>query len=338
VTGPVFPDSFARNIIVTLEHMGHQVHPFCGTRVKHRQNRWVRRGWQELESALPQFVLAHQRQLVRLAREVKPDLVLVTGQEIFPEILAEVKRVINGPMVCWYTDPVRFLLPESRLLRSIRLFSHVFVKEPELASARGFDLLPEACNPLWHNRTPLTKRDCLRYGAEIAGIGTLHSHRAVSFEPFCDRRLKIWGNHIPRGVRSPSARHYTGQFVAEEEKAKTFLASDIVINTIGPWEPKGVNCTTFEIAGCGGFQIAAWKPSLDSLFAPDEEIVSYRSPAELRDKVNYYLPRKALRRQLADSAYRRAHAEHTYRHRLDHMLKTIESPRLLRFSREVDYS
>jgi spore maturation protein CgeB len=328
VTGPVFPDSFARNIIVTLQHMGHEVYSFSGTRVLHRQNRWVRRGWQQVESALPGLVLARQRKLVRMAREIKPDLVLVSGKEIFREILAEVKAVIKGPMVCWYTDSEMHFGAETNLAQSAFLFDIFFTKGPHLVAElqrRGVNarFLPEACNPVWHRRVFISEEDRCRYSADIAGIGTLHEWRAQWLEPFCARNVKIWGDHIPRGVRSPAARCYTHCFVAEEEKAKALLSAQIVINPIHESEREGVNCSLFEIAGCGAFQIALWKPTIADNFCPGTEIVTFGTKEELSDEVDYYLAHPAKRKEIADRAYGRAHAEHTYERRLQEIFRQI---------------
>jgi spore maturation protein CgeB len=327
VTGPVFPDSFARNIVVTLEHMGHEVYSFAGTRALHQQNPWLRRFWTRAEKLAP-FGHRLQSKLVDLVKHVQPDLVLVASKDIPPDVVAKTKAACSAPVVCWYTDPVWHLGNESNLAKTFGLFDFTFVKEPALARKLSLGyanvhLLPEACNPIWHRRVVLTDVNRFKYGSTVAGIGTLHSHRARTLEPFCDKQLRIWGDYVPRGVRSPTRRCYMNHFVAEEEKPVALLAADIVINTIGPWEFEGVNCSLFEIAGCGAFQIAASKPSLRNNFVPEQEIVTFGSPEELTEKVDYYLQRPEHRAAIADRAYRRAHAEHTYEHRLKEMLRII---------------
>ncbi len=101
--------------------------------------------------------------------------------------------------------------------------------------------------------------------------------------------LKLWGPPWPFWLNSPLSRYYTGSEVHELEKAKAFNAAKIVVNTMHYGEIEGVNCRTFEAAGCGAFQIADWKPTLPDLFVPDQEIVTFTSREELKDKVDYYL-------------------------------------------------
>jgi spore maturation protein CgeB len=88
-------------------------------------------------------------------------------------------------------------------------------------------------------------------------------------------------------------------------------------------EVEGVNCTLFEAAGCGAFQISDWKPSLPELFEPEREVVTFRTRQELKAKVDYYLAHPAERQEIADRAYARAHREHTYEKRLEKMLEIL---------------
>jgi spore maturation protein CgeB len=84
-----------------------------------------------------------------------------------------------------------------------------------------------------------------------------------------------------------------------------------------------VNCTLFEAAGCGAFQIADWKPALPELFEPEREIVTFRTRRELEEKVDYYLAHPEERREIAHRACTRAHREHTYEKRLKKMFEVM---------------
>lgn len=183
--------------------------------------------------------------------------------------------------------------------------------------------LPEACNPIWHKPVTLTDTQCHHYGCDIAGAGTLHYYRARMFEPFVGRDLKIWGRSCPGWLRSPARQHYMNEFVGEETKSAAYRAAKVFVNTVSFQEFDGVNCTLFEAAGCGAFQIAEWKPALPELFIPEEEIVTYRSRRELIEKVDYYLNRDDERERISQRACRRAHADHTYERRLNRMFEVL---------------
>jgi spore maturation protein CgeB len=91
-------------------------------------------------------------------------------------------------------------------------------------------------------------------------------------------------------------------------------------------EIEGLNCTLFEAAGCGAFQIADWKPSLPELFEPEREVVTFRTRQELKERVDYYLAHPEERQEIADRAYARAHREHTYEARFNKMFEILGIP------------
>jgi len=326
VAGPVFPDSFARNVVVTLADMGHEVHSVSGTRTRHQQNRWLRNFWELAGKAFPAIEDSSYKVLVRQAKTLAPDLVLVTSRDLPPQVIAEIKAACPAKVVCWYTDPIT---GTHRHYIVASPYDAIFLKEPYLVRilreklGLRTHLLHECCNPRWHRRIALSAADRARYSTQLAALGSLHYYRARMLEPFSAADLKIWGAYNPPWVVSPSKQHYTNQFVAEEEKAKAILAAQVVLNTMGYWEIEGLNCTLFETAGCGGFQIADWKPTMAECFEPEREMVTFRTAQELQEKVEYYLAKPDERQAIADRAYARAHREHTYKHRLTEMFRVL---------------
>jgi spore maturation protein CgeB len=68
----------------------------------------------------------------------------------------------------------------------------------------------------------------------------------------------------------------------------------------------------FEIPGAGGFLLTEMADDLDRYFAPDREIVVFRTPAELVDKARYYLRHTEERERIRRAGYARAVREHSY--------------------------
>jgi spore maturation protein CgeB len=326
VVGPQFPDSFARNIVVTLERMGHLVTVAEGAGTRHHGSRLANAGWSYLAKALPQLERRVFREIVRKTAAARADLVLVTYGGMPPEEVSELKSVSGAKVVCWYTDPVTNLYRHYLLAAD---FDFVFLKEPFLVRVARDKLglnafyLPECCNPVWHRPIELTGDDRKTYGCDLAAQGTLHYYRARMLEPFADYDLKIWGRNCPTWLDSPVKNCYPHRFVAEGEKARAFQSAKIVVNTLQCAEIEGVNCTLFEAAGCGAFQIADWKPALPELFEPEREIVTFRTRRELKEKVDYYLAHGEERREIAARACARAHCDHTYQKRLEKMFEVV---------------
>ncbi len=326
MVGPQFPDSFARNISVTLEAMGHEVTTENGTNTRHHGNRYWNAFWRILREGLPSLESAFFDPVIRAARAVQPQLVLITYAVMPPQVVEQLKRECPARVVCWFTDALTSFYRQYLLATP---FDVLFLKDPHLVKVLRDKLgintyyLPEACNPRWHKLVEVTRAQRARYECDLAAVGSLHYYRARMLEGFQGYNLKIWGSNCPSWINSPIKGCYTHHFVAEQEKAKAFLSAKIVINTIHYCEIQGVNCTLFEAAGCGAFQIADWKHTLPDLFEPEREIVSFRTHQELKEKVDFYLTHPAERKEIAHRAYARAQREHTYQLRLQKMFEIL---------------
>ncbi|HED16099.1 MAG TPA: hypothetical protein ENI64_04685 [Gammaproteobacteria bacterium] len=79
---------------------------------------------------------------------------------------------------------------------------------------------------------------------------------------------------------------------------------------------------TFAIAGCGGFQIMDNdRPDLAQLFTTNEDIVTFKDPADLAAKIDYYLAHDDERQQMARSLQRNVHIGHSYAARANRIVE-----------------
>ena len=325
VVGTQFPDSFARNISVNLKLMGHLVTNVSTSRAHHNQSRVFQAFWIYAPKAFPLLERAAYDKLVKTVSANQPELVLLT-QGLPPQVLNQLRDVSASKLVCWFTDPV------ANFYRGYLIagwYDAIFLKEPHIVPLLRDKLglnahyLPEACNPLWHTAVTLSEPDRREFGCDLTAIGSLHYYRARMLEQFASYDLKIWGNTCPSWVESSSRAKYQNRLVAEQTKAKAVRAAKIVLNTMNYTEIEGVNCTLFETAGCGGFQIADLKPTLPFLFEPEREIVTFQTRAELKEKVDFYLAHPQERLAIAERAYNRAQRDHTYEQRLRALLSVL---------------
>jgi spore maturation protein CgeB len=136
--------------------------------------------------------------------------------------------------------------------------------------------------------------------------------------------VKLWGHPAPLWLPTgPVADMYQGLSVYNEDKARAFRGAKIVVNHLLYGEIWGLNVRCFETAGIGAFQMVDWRPGLGQLFEDGKELIIFTSMADLKAKVDYWLPRLDERRAIAAAGQRRALAEHTYRHRLELLLATL---------------
>jgi spore maturation protein CgeB len=90
------------------------------------------------------------------------------------------------------------------------------------------------------------------------------------------------------------------------------------------------NMRLFEATGVGTCLVTDWKENLHTLFAPDTEVVTYRSTEECIEKVQWLLAHPDQRHAIAQAGQARTLRDHTFAQRavqLDHLItKALQRP------------
>jgi glycosyltransferase involved in cell wall biosynthesis len=84
------------------------------------------------------------------------------------------------------------------------------------------------------------------------------------------------------------------------------------------------NMTLFEATGCGALLITDYKKNLHELFDLEKEIVTYKSPEEMVEKIQYYLTHEEERKKIASAGQKRTLLEHTYKKRMERLKFILE--------------
>lgn len=84
------------------------------------------------------------------------------------------------------------------------------------------------------------------------------------------------------------------------------------------------NMRLFETTGVGTCLVTDWRENLHELFAPDSEVVTYRSAEECMEKVVWLLENPREREEIAMAGMRRTLREHTFEQR------AVELDRIIR--------
>jgi spore maturation protein CgeB len=82
----------------------------------------------------------------------------------------------------------------------------------------------------------------------------------------------------------------------------------------------------FEVPGCGGFLLSGMADNLDEYYEIGREIICYDDPADMLDKIRYFLDHEVERAGVALRGYRRTLREHTYVHRFNEIFRRIGLP------------
>ena len=270
----------------------------------------------------------------RIMREVtksKADLILCTKDYFLNYEIDEIRRETGAKIVLWFPDGI-LNLGKAAFLRAS--YDALFFKDSYIVHQlldiyqKNAFYLPECFSKTRHRPASVTKEDYQRYGCDVAMIGNLHACRVSLLEQLSDYDLRIYGTANPWWLDIDGIRRcYTGQYVADAEKAKAIACSRIQLNTLHIGEVFSVNVRTFELAGAGGFQLCQNKHDLPGLFIPDKEIVTYSSVDELREKIDWYLGHEDERKAIADAGMKRAWRDHFYELRVRRLLAmTFDGP------------
>lgn len=127
-------------------------------------------------------------------------------------------------------------------------------------------------------------------------------------------------------------RRYPSMFVGRrffDEMAETFSASRLVFNRS---IRNDINMRVFEAAACGSLLLTndLTENGLGELLSDGVHIATYKDAEELLDKAAFYLKRDELREQLGASGRQEAIRRHTYFHRMQGLLASVESAGLAR--------
>ncbi|MEW6263533.1 MAG: glycosyltransferase [Thermodesulfobacteriota bacterium] len=275
------------------------------------------------------------RRLLDLVATERPRLVLALAQApLDTRTLAGIKA--RGCLTAfWFVEDFRLWRYYRETAPAYDYFFHIQGRdlEEELArlKVRHSLYLPLAADEYMFR--PLDDQAGLEpYRADLAFVGAGYPNRRAVFSHLLEFDLKIWGtqwdlaNALGRRVQDGGRR------VSPNETALIFNAAKVNLNLhssplLTGLDPGGgyINPRTFEIASCGSFQLVDRRNPLERHFALETELATYADLKELKDKVDYFLLRPELRREIGRSARARVLAEHTYKHRLKTMLEYIET-------------
>ena len=333
IIGKFYTEGFALHIAETLSSLGHAVRRFepgfrsgrMGGRLGHRIDQ-VCGVLHSSTDSLPAVRALRMRELWQAAEQGALDIVIVCHDFLWPAEVADLKRRTRAQVAMWFPD---HLANFGRGFFMNAPYDGLFFKDPYIIHMLTGVLqspvyyLPECFNPKRH-RLPEEEEPSTEYRCDITTAGSQHSWRIAFYNNLSDYDVKLWGNPAPLWMTAGAAGGmHQGRGVYNNDKARAFRGAKIVVNNLHYGEIWGLNVRTFEAAGIGAFQMVDWRPGLGQLFEDGKELISFKSMADLKQKLAYWLPREAERRAIAEAGMRRAHAEHTYALRLSLLLDSL---------------
>lgn len=229
---------------------------------------------------------------------------------------------LGCPRLLWITDdprPLREALP---------LYDRVYISDPgyaaEVRAAAGdrryAGVLPFAMDPDIHVPHPGTGR-----GRDACFIANRDPKRDAVLKELLSfgQRLTVHGNYF---LRSPLFFRHPWHFrpaVPLARMGRVYARYAVSLNIHAQVVRGGTNMRSFECAGYGIAQMVEYRPGIEELFLPGEEILTYTSVDELRSGLERLQRDPQLAARLARNAHQRVLSEHTYHHRIDRLMSGL---------------
>jgi spore maturation protein CgeB len=276
-----------------------------------------------------------------------PDLVLALAQAPLDARALEALGRTGAIRALWFVEDFRRFTYWREVAAQ---YDHVFtIQTDECMAAIGnltdarIAYLPCAFDPDEHRPLEVTAAQRQAFGSDVSFVGAGYRNRRQAFRRLLDLDFRVWGSdwggasELERVLQRDSAR------ISTEDAVRIFNASKVNLNLHSSTyhddvDPRGdfVNPRTFELAGCGAFQLVDHRQLLPDLLVPGREVVVSRSAAEMREQAAHFLARPEERRAITERARARALAEHTYAHRMQTLIGAVvaqDEERLLARSR-----
>jgi spore maturation protein CgeB len=218
-----------------------------------------------------------------------------------------------------------------------------FFDELKKAGVKNFHYLPLAASPDVHKKVEMSDDERNYYGSDISFVGAGYYNRRHLFKGLLNYNFRIWGTDWDLNSALAGCVQRAGARIDTDETVKIFNASKININLHSSTYHKGinpfgdfVNPRTFEIAGCGAFQLVDSRSELTDFFEIGKELVVFKTFEDLKEKITYYLKNPVERERIAEQAMQRVMKEHTYEKRMHQMLEYLDDNGFFPHGEEIE--
>lgn len=325
VVSPVFGGAFPIALAAgdALSSLGHDV-AFLDMRVFAGAYRTAAAA--RSEEAQRAFFEQTQHHILHTVQHHRSDLLLALALAPIRAPLLQTLREAGVTTTLWHVEHHQRFNAWRPVAAHYDLFLRI--QEEPFASAlsdlgvRHHAYLPLAASP------PASGADCpAAPRTPLVFFGSPYRNRIDLLTPLADLGLGLWGLGWA-DVQGPLRRcvRVGDRYLDAQIEAEVYASADIVLNPHSTQPAENtrdfVNPRLFMLAARGHFQLTDARSLLQRHFAA-EDMVTYDSPRDLRQKIGYYLARPEARMRIAAAAQRRALSEHTYAKRMATLLQRV---------------
>ena len=240
--------------------------------------------------------VARNREVKHAFDQFQPDGVLVIrGNALDAELLAHMRNQ-GSRLIGWWIKDIR---RPANLSTDISNYDLYYCIHRNLCRG-GVRHLPAWCV----DRTRYYPAELRDFRYAVVFVGTWNTKRQSFLDGLSHYNLGIVGpGWRTRTLTSNPAlaRKVVKYSMHGEELAQFYQSSRIVLN-INQWEADEASGTTLRVAdvpACGSFLLTEYSGGLDDLFELETEICTFTTPAEMKQKIDYFLKHEAERERIA---------------------------------------
>ncbi|MDQ0874557.1 spore maturation protein CgeB [Paenibacillus sp. V4I3] len=278
--------------------------------------------------------------VVNLANQIKPDLLLVLLGDTFPIDQVNAIRTMGIKTAVWFTDDPYYTDVTTKIAL---YYQYIFTQELscvsyyQLLGSPQVHYLPLAVNTKYF----YYQKEYNSTSIDVCFMGAGWNNRITLFDQIASYLSNK--NTLIVGSRWDRMRNYhllsdkiRFGFLSPEESANLINQSKIVINNHRSYDDStlfnrnsnklpavSINPRTFEISACCAFQLSDVRQELHRYYEVGKEIETYSSPTELIEKIDYYLNHEDERHEIARRGHSKTLINHTYTKRLVTLLKVV---------------
>lgn len=230
--------------------------------------------------------------------EIDPDaIIFFKGDMIRTEVLSELSESRN--IYLFYPDTFKF---KTLLMHRVHYFNTIFTasnnKQPYYKlGARKVLNVPWACDPDFHKKIEIEKK------YNISFIGTAYLERRKIIRNLGE--VDVFGDFWYGFGKFSHKAVYGENFVKTINQSKINLNLQAKISI----EADAPTMRTFELAGCGSFQISDYMPSVKKYFPM---LTTFHETKDLKELIRYYVDNGEEAQEIAMKTMEICHSYYKY--------------------------
>lgn len=246
-------------------------------------------------------------------KEFKPDILFFEiGYKPPLRLLERLSDYGVKRIVAWWTTTSNWMSMEetdASFYDAVFFFCRKLIPH---ATAKGFRAfyLPHGANSYLFRKVDLSVEDLRRFACDIVFVGECKPARRKAVNKILEHDIHIWGPKwkFENWWDYRLIRRVRGSGLFGEDLVKQYNAAKIVLN-INAWSGDvtgGMNQRVFDVPVCGSFLLTDYCDELDDYYKIGEEIETFRTTEEMKDKVDFYLKNEKARNHIASRGYERS--------------------------------